>query len=155
MLPSPSRLRARPPGLLTFGATSRSLSLRPEQLAPTPGVGSSRGFRTVGFPSACPPSYGASDSYPGRSDSCCTPQPFLAAPPLVTLCHSRQVQDLVLVKGVEVRVLSSAPFLSRAYGVIRRKPFLLIVGVSSVFPLPGPPLLFTIGNGLPPEYNKR
>src|SRR5262245_39928394 len=47
MLPSPSRLRARPPGLLTFGATTRSLSLRPEQLAPTPRVGSSRGFRPL------------------------------------------------------------------------------------------------------------
>src|SRR5262245_954671 len=70
MLPSPSRLRARPPGLLTFGATSRSPSLRPERLAPTPRVGSSRGFRTVGFPPACPPSYGAADSYPGRTDSC-------------------------------------------------------------------------------------
>ena len=64
------QLQARPPGLLTFGATSRSLALRPERLAPTPRVGSSRGFRTVGFPSACPPSYGASDSYPGRSISC-------------------------------------------------------------------------------------
>src|SRR4051794_15384482 len=70
MLPSPSRLRARPPGLLTFGATSRSLSLRPEQLAPTPRVGLSRGFSTFGFPPGCPPSYGASDSYPGRSNSC-------------------------------------------------------------------------------------
>src|SRR6516164_4353833 len=30
--PSPSRLRARPPGLLTFGASPRSLSLRPEDL---------------------------------------------------------------------------------------------------------------------------
>src|SRR5215471_3431123 len=64
------QLRARPPGLLTFGATSRSLALRPERLAPTPRVGSSRGFRTVGFPSACPPSYGASDSYPDRTNSC-------------------------------------------------------------------------------------
>jgi hypothetical protein len=70
MRPSPSRLRARPPGLLIFGATSRSLALRPERLAPTPRVGSSRGFSAVGFPSGCPPSYGASDSYPGRSDSC-------------------------------------------------------------------------------------
>jgi hypothetical protein len=69
MLPSPSRLRARPPGLLTFGATSRSLALRPERLAPTPRVGSSRGFSAVGCPPACPPSYGASDSYPGRSPS--------------------------------------------------------------------------------------
>src|SRR6516225_2171325 len=29
VLPSPSRLRARPPDLLTFEATSRSLALRP------------------------------------------------------------------------------------------------------------------------------
>jgi hypothetical protein len=65
-----SQLQARPPGLLTFGATSRSLALRPERLAPTPRVGSSRGFSAVGFPPGCPPSYGASDSYPGRSDSC-------------------------------------------------------------------------------------
>src|SRR5262249_28079926 len=70
VLPSPSRLRARPPGLLTFGATSRSLALRPERLAPTPRAGSSRGSRTVGFPPACPPSYGAAASYPGRTDSC-------------------------------------------------------------------------------------
>src|SRR5262249_48192649 len=70
VLPSPSRLRARPPGLLIFGATARSLSLRPERLAPTPRVGSSRGSRAVGFPPACPPSYGASDSYPGRTASC-------------------------------------------------------------------------------------
>src|SRR5262249_5863903 len=69
MLPSPSRLRARPPGLRTFGATSRSLALRPEQLAPTPRVGSSRGFSTFGFPPVCPPSYGAADSCPGRSIS--------------------------------------------------------------------------------------
>src|SRR6516162_412491 len=40
------------------------------QLAPIPKMRLSRGFRTVGFPPACPPSYGASDSYPGRSISC-------------------------------------------------------------------------------------
>src|SRR5512142_1000964 len=68
--------RARPPGLLTFGATSRSLALRPERLAPTPRVGSSRGFSTIGFPPGCPPSYGVSDSYPGRYTSCSTHQPF-------------------------------------------------------------------------------
>ena len=51
-------LRARPPGLLTFGATSRSLALRPERLAPTPRVGSSRGFSTIGFPPGCPPATG-------------------------------------------------------------------------------------------------
>src|SRR5215831_16116420 len=37
VLPSPSRLRARPPRLLTFGATSRSLSLRPENLRSSQG----------------------------------------------------------------------------------------------------------------------
>src|ERR1700719_903594 len=44
MQPSPPRLRARPPGLLTYGATSRSLSLRPDNSHP-PFVGLSRGFR--------------------------------------------------------------------------------------------------------------
>src|SRR5262249_14592016 len=34
-LPSPSRLRARPPGPLTFGATLRSLSLRPKNSPPS------------------------------------------------------------------------------------------------------------------------
>src|SRR5438270_13467798 len=28
------------------------------------------GLQAIGFPPACPPSYGASDSYPGRSNSC-------------------------------------------------------------------------------------
>src|SRR5262249_49023864 len=37
VLPSPSLLRARPPGLFDFGATSRSLSLRPENLPPSHG----------------------------------------------------------------------------------------------------------------------
>jgi len=44
VLPSPSRLRARPPGLLTYGATSRSLSLRPDN-SHSPEVRLSRGFR--------------------------------------------------------------------------------------------------------------
>src|SRR5262249_18694446 len=54
VLPSPSRLRARPPGLRTFGATSRSPSLRPNSLHSPSQVRLSRGFRTVGFPSALP-----------------------------------------------------------------------------------------------------
>src|SRR5215471_16472273 len=40
------------------------------ELALIPGMRLSRGFRAFGFPPACPPSYGASDSYPGRSTSC-------------------------------------------------------------------------------------
>src|SRR5215472_13331729 len=51
------------------------------QLAPIPRMGLSRGFRTVGFPPACPPSYRASDCYPGRTNSCRTHQPFLDAQP--------------------------------------------------------------------------
>src|SRR5262249_23866230 len=60
---------------LTFTfVTARKLALIPR-------MRSSRGFRTVGCPSACPPSYRASDSYPGRSFSCWTQQPFLDAQP--------------------------------------------------------------------------
>src|SRR5262249_48995322 len=51
------------------------------QLAPIPRMGVSRGFRFVGFPPACPPSDGASDSYPGRTNSCWTQQPSLDAQP--------------------------------------------------------------------------
>jgi hypothetical protein len=40
------------------------------ELALIPRMRSSRGFSTFGFPPACPPSYGASDSYPGRTVSC-------------------------------------------------------------------------------------
>jgi len=39
MLPSPLRLRARPPGLRTFGATTRSLPLRPGDSLPSRGWG--------------------------------------------------------------------------------------------------------------------
>src|SRR5262249_26884724 len=62
------------------------------KLALIPRMRSSRGFRTVGCPSACPPSYGASDSYPGRSFSCWTQQPFLDAQPAVRLSPHRALQ---------------------------------------------------------------
>ncbi len=42
VLLSPSRLRARPPGLRPFGATTRSLPLRPGDSQSIPGTGSSR-----------------------------------------------------------------------------------------------------------------
>src|SRR5262249_25344739 len=45
------------------------------ELALLPGMRLSRGFRAFGYPPACPPSYGAANSYPGRSISCCTHQP--------------------------------------------------------------------------------
>ena len=64
------------------------------QLAPIPRMRLSRGFRTVGFPSACPPSYGASDCYPGRTDSCGTHQPFLDAQPYMHLStHTAQASN--------------------------------------------------------------
>src|SRR4051812_17799929 len=65
------------------------------QLAPTLQVRLSRGFRTVGFPSACPPSYGVSDSYPDRTDSCWTHQPFLDAHPDVQNSRIRLVRSTV------------------------------------------------------------
>src|SRR5215470_18018790 len=43
--------------------TARELALLPRKRL-------SRGFRAFGYPPACPPSYGASDSCPGRSVSC-------------------------------------------------------------------------------------
>jgi len=39
------------------------------------------GFRSVGFPPACHPATGVSDSYPGGSNSRWTHQPFLDAQP--------------------------------------------------------------------------
>src|SRR6516162_488943 len=61
------------------------------QLTLIPRMRSSRGFRSVGFPPACPPSYGASDCYPGRTDSCGTHQPFLDAQPYMHLStHTAQ-----------------------------------------------------------------
>jgi len=46
----------------------------------------------LGFPPACPPSYGAPDCYPGRTDSCRTHQPFLDAQPCLRLSpHTAQV----------------------------------------------------------------
>ena len=61
------------------------------ELALIPRMRLSRGFKAFGYPLACPPSYGASDSYPGRTDSCWTHQPFLDAQPYVQLSlHTAQ-----------------------------------------------------------------
>ena len=65
--------------LTTAGSASRVIRFRghlaftfvtARELALIPRMRLSRGFRAFGYPPACPPSYGASDSYPGRSTSC-------------------------------------------------------------------------------------
>jgi hypothetical protein len=63
------RLRARPPGFRTSGPPLRSLSLRPGDSLTLPRRAWSMGFRPVGFPPACHPSYGASGCCPGGTDS--------------------------------------------------------------------------------------
>jgi hypothetical protein len=49
------------------------------ELAPIPRMRLSRGFRVIGYPLLCPPSYGASDCYSDRTVSCGTHQPSLDA----------------------------------------------------------------------------
>src|SRR5262249_18119289 len=51
------------------------------RLAPIPRMGLSMGFRSVGFPPACHPATGVSDSYPGGPNTRWTHQPFLDAQP--------------------------------------------------------------------------
>ena len=63
------RMWARPPGLPLSGPPLRSLSLRPGDSLTIPKMASSMGFRSFGFPPACHPSYGASGSCPGGTDS--------------------------------------------------------------------------------------
>ena len=46
-----------------------------------PAEGVVNGLQVSRFPSCLPSSYGASDCYPGRTDSCRTHQPFLDAQP--------------------------------------------------------------------------
>jgi hypothetical protein len=57
------------PGSTHFRGHLAFTCVTARRLAPLPRRGLSRGFRFVGFPSACPPSYGASDCYPGGFDS--------------------------------------------------------------------------------------
>jgi hypothetical protein len=66
--------------ICTNGATSRSQSLRPDN-SRSPSRRGCRGASGLWFPSGPPSSYGASDSCPGRTDSCWTHQPFLDAQP--------------------------------------------------------------------------
>jgi len=54
-----------------------SLALRPGDSLTIPKMALSIGFRSFGFPPACYPSYGPSDSYPGGTVSHLTRQPLL------------------------------------------------------------------------------
>ena len=63
------RMPARPSGLALSGPPLRSLSLRPDDSQSPQGDSVDR-LQDVGFPPPCYPSYGAADSYPGRSVSC-------------------------------------------------------------------------------------
>ena len=60
MLPSPSGCRLGLRGYSISGPPLRSLALRPGDSPTIPRMAVSMGFRTVGFPPACHPSYGAS-----------------------------------------------------------------------------------------------
>ena len=70
MLPSPygSRLGLR--GFSLSGPPVRSLSLRPGDSLTSPRDCFVDGLQMFGFPPICHPSYGASDSYPDRTNSC-------------------------------------------------------------------------------------
>ena len=79
------RLRTRPPGILTFGATSAFTFVTARRLAHIPYRCFVNGLQIFGFPPTCHPSYRAPDSYPGRTDSCLTYQPYLDTQPDVSL----------------------------------------------------------------------
>ena len=53
-----STLRARPPEILPFEVTLRSLALRPGSSLTIPRTALSMGFNRFGFPHGCHPSYG-------------------------------------------------------------------------------------------------
>ena len=59
MLPSPSQLQARPPGLLTCGATCAFACATAWTLAPIPQMRLVERLQKVGFPPPCSPSYRA------------------------------------------------------------------------------------------------
>jgi hypothetical protein len=69
LLPSPSGCGLGLRGFALSGPPLRSLVLRPGDSLTLPRRAWSMGFRTVGFPPACHPSYGASGSCPGGTDS--------------------------------------------------------------------------------------
>jgi hypothetical protein len=80
------------PGATHFRGHHAFTCITAWQLASIPRMAVSRGFRFVGFPPACPPSYGASDSYPGRTISCWTHRPFLDAQPCLRLSSHTALQ---------------------------------------------------------------
>ncbi len=70
MLPSPYGCRLGLRGFSLSGPPVRSLSLRPGDSLTSPKDCFVDGLQMFGFPPICHPSYGASDSYPDRTDSC-------------------------------------------------------------------------------------
>ena len=70
MLPSPYGWGLGLRGFSLSGPPVRSLSLRPGDSLTSPEDCFVDGLQMLGFPPICHPSYGASDSYPGRTDSC-------------------------------------------------------------------------------------
>jgi len=77
MLPSPYGCGLGLRGFSLSGPPMRSLSLRPGDSLTSLKDCFVDGLQTLGFPPICHPSYRASDSYPGRTDSCRTCQPLL------------------------------------------------------------------------------
>jgi hypothetical protein len=94
--PSPSRLRARPPGLSLSGPPRVHCRYGPATRTP-PAEGVVNGLQVIRFPSCLPSSYGASDSYPDGTDSRWAQQPFLDAQPYGHLSmHTAQALDNAL-----------------------------------------------------------
>src|SRR5262245_28506526 len=69
VLPSPSGCGLGLRGYSLSGPPLRSLALRPGDSPTIPRMTVSMGFRTVGYPPACHPSYGGFGSSPGGTDS--------------------------------------------------------------------------------------
>jgi hypothetical protein len=85
MLPSPYGWGLGLRGSSLSGPPVRSLSLRPGDSLTSQKDCFVDGLQIFGFPPTCHPSYRASDSYPDRTDSCWTCQPYLDTHPDMTV----------------------------------------------------------------------
>ena len=85
ILPSPYGCGLGLRGFSLSGPPVRSLSLWPGDSLTIPMDSFVDGLQIFGFPPTCHPSYRASDSYPGRIDSCRTYQPYLDTHPYVKI----------------------------------------------------------------------
>jgi len=104
VLPSPSRLRARPPGLAFSGPPRVHLRYGPAtRTHPEDEV--VNGLQVIRFPSCLPSSYGASDCYPDGTNSRWTQQPFLDAQPCEQLSLHTALQ--ILLGGLQVEAYQS------------------------------------------------